>query len=476
MTTWTTTTRFHRGGPIWLAAVAVLSLIVLSAGHAEPVSKANTFRGVDWTSAGVGGIGTGSATITLTGITGTVQRAFLYWHGVNLSGTGDPYADDTVTVNGTSVTGVSLGPSSTNCWGPGGSRAYRADITDLIPGNASVEVRDMTQSPGEDANGASILVVFDDGNGTNDRDVVIYEGNDSNVADFPGEDEGWEATLTNIAYPGGEVSAETHVADGQSFGDGDVTVITDDGTTVATKTFADNATLFDGNSVPDAGGGRASNGSLWDIHRFDITFLFGLSGDYTLDLTSPSGGDCLGLVVLALDFEAGAIPAQFDFPPTPECGSTLTVAPGQSLNYEVQASNAGPASLNLTSTPLPGWATHDPVLPTTDNPVSTNVTGVPGPDSAGEVSQITYTAEVNGSSDVCTVNLEVTDEPAQAGSCDMNGNHQIESRDVRLVVQAYHLFGRGHGDATGSEADVDGDGYVTVTDIIMCKERIGQRL
>jgi hypothetical protein len=467
----------HRGGPIRLAAVAVLSLIVLSAGHAEPVSKANTFRGVDWTSAGVGGIGTGSATITLTGITGTVQRAFLYWHGVNFNNTGAPYADDTVTVDGTSVTGVSLGPSSTNCWGPGASRAYRADITDLISGNASVEVKDMTQSPDEEANGASIIVVFDDGNGTNDRDVVIYEGNDSNVADFPGEDEGWAATLTNIAYPGGVVSAETHVADGQTFDDGGVTVITDDGTTVATNTFADNATLFDGNSVPDAGGDiRATNGSLWDIHRFDITSLFGPSGDYTLDLTSPLVGDCLGLVVLALDFEAGAIPALFDFPPTPTCGSTLTVDPGQPLNYQVQASSAGPDPLSLTSTPLPGWATQAPGLPTTGNPVSTNVTGVPGPGSAGEVSQVTYTAEVNGSTDVCTVNLEVTDGPAQAGRCDMNGNRKIDSQDVRLVKQAYHLFEQGFGDATGSEADFDGDGHVTVTDIIMCKGRIGQRL
>jgi hypothetical protein len=68
--------------------------------------------------------------------------------------------------------------------------------------------------------------VFDDGNSTNNRDLAFFEGNDSNIPDgFPGEDPGWNATLSGITYGGGSVNAQFRLADGQNFSDDSVTFV-----------------------------------------------------------------------------------------------------------------------------------------------------------------------------------------------------------------------------------------------------------
>jgi len=167
------------------------------------------------------------------------------------------------------------------------------------------------------------------GNPANNRDLAFFEGNDSNVADnFPGEEDGWNAVLSPINYGGGSVFAELHVADGQDSSDGTLTFQTPNGNLV----IPDTNVLFDGVSVPDAGNSRSSEGSLWDIHRFDITAAFGgVPGPVALTLNgSPVTSDCLALIVAVLDLEAGSAPA----------------APGQPLG-PVEIPVAGPAGLVL---------------------------------------------------------------------------------------------------------------------------------
>src|SRR5260221_8041194 len=69
---------------------------------------------------------------------------------------------------------------------------------------------------------------------------------------------------------------------------------------------------------PDGGRSRANNGSLWDIHTFDLAGAFGASGPYTLQMDGQSYfSDCLGLVVLLLDLKAGSAPATPTVTPTP---------------------------------------------------------------------------------------------------------------------------------------------------------------
>jgi len=104
-----------------LPSVSVLSLacalLALPAAPARAVTlvKNRTASGVDWVSAGVGGIPSDTADITLAGVTGPVTKAYLYWDGININGT--------IAINGNSVTGTSLGDTSTNCWGAGTSSA-----------------------------------------------------------------------------------------------------------------------------------------------------------------------------------------------------------------------------------------------------------------------------------------------------------------------------------------------------------------
>ena len=139
---------------------------------------------------------------------------------------------------------------------------------------------------------------------------------------FPGEDDGWHATLPGIAYAGGMVKAIFHAADGQDFSDNSITFSTGG----PPLTIPDDATLWDGISVPDAGTSRATNGGLWDIHTFDITAAFGPPGSTTLQLDGQDNvSDCLGLVLMLLDLEPGSAP-----PPTP------TPSPSPSATLQLQ--------------------------------------------------------------------------------------------------------------------------------------------
>ena len=325
---------------VLIAAAAVLVWPALA--PATPIHNVRTESNIDWTSAGIGGVGGGSGTIHLTGVSGTVHAAFLYWHGIDRQSSGGDgtYDNETITFKGTQVTGVSLGDATTNCWespigntSDGSSRAFRADVTNLVPGNGDYPISGLSDHAGSSANGASLVVVFDDGNPNNNRDLVFFEGNDSNNPQgFPGEDDGWHATLTGINYRGGAVHAQLHVADGQDFhsdalplDDNTLTFSSSGGNVVIPDTSPPPVpSLWDGNSVPDAGTSRASNGALWDIHNFNLTGAFGAPGPATLQMDGQSYNlDCLGLVLLLLDLEPGSAP------PTP----TPTVTSGGCADY-----------------------------------------------------------------------------------------------------------------------------------------------
>ncbi len=301
-----------------------------TAAHAVPVSFKHAFLNTDWTSAAVGGVGGGSGTIALTGVSGTVTGAYLYWHGMNNSGAGSVYDNANINLNDNPVSGTSIGDATTNCWGSGSSRAFVADVKSLVTGNGAYVLTGLSAAPGNNANGASLIVLFDDGNPNNNRDLAVFDGNDSNTPDgFPGEDTGWHSVLGGINFQGGLVSAQTHSADGQRFDPNGL----DDNSLVFSSasgsvTINDAGGLWDGESVPDAGTSRATNGSLWDVHTFDISAAFTTPGSYTLSLNGQDPySDCLGLVVLLIDLNAGSV----------SCGNG-TVDQGEQCDPEAQAS------------------------------------------------------------------------------------------------------------------------------------------
>lgn len=299
-----------------LAACLLATALMTSAANANIISFFETQRNTDFASAGVGGLrGTGTGDITLSGVSGTVNRVYLYWHGPTNST--DPNFNASITFNGVSVTGVNIGFSDDNFWGQANSQAYRADVTALVGGDGVYTIAGL---PGNNANGASLLAFFDDGDDMNNRDVVLFNGNDANFAnDF--DPLGWDIGLNGIDYQGGDVQLQLHVSDGQNFGPND------DGTlTINGSAFASGG-LFQGNTTPANPSTSVGNGSLWDIRNFDLTALFAL-GINDLRVQLGSLNDALSAIIAAINLPAGAAPPDPDPIPVPPAALLLLTGAG----------------------------------------------------------------------------------------------------------------------------------------------------
>jgi hypothetical protein len=280
-----------------LAAMG-LSALVLSSASANEVTFFETVFNTDYVSSGFGGMrDNGMGSLTVSGVTGTVSKAYLYWHGP--TNTADTTANSMVTFAGSGVTGTNIGLASDNCWGFDNSQAYRADVTSLVTGDGMYSLADFVKAGGDvNVNGASLLVFYDDGDTMNNRDIVLFDGNDSNIASAF-DPAGWDVTLDGINYSSGSASMELHVSDGQIFGDDAVDV---NGMEVLAA-----GDVFQGDTVPFDVNGPADNGSLWDIRDIDVTSFLS-PGPNSLSLTSGTASDCLGLIVVAINLPAGAAP------------------------------------------------------------------------------------------------------------------------------------------------------------------------
>jgi hypothetical protein len=279
-----------------IPGLALALALAAPAASANDIQYFQTFTNTDFTEAGFGAMrGAGTGTITLSGVSGTVTKAYLYWHGPTNSS--DPLANATVLFGGTSILGTNIGFSSDNAWGFLNSQAYRADVTSLVSGNGSYSLANFNK-PGIEVNGASLMVFFDDGNAANDRDVVLFNNNDSNAPNSFDAD-GWNVSLPGINYTSGTAAVTMTVSDGQNFADD---VLRINGTAVAGP-----GAVFDGTTTPRNPGGPVSNGALWDIRSFDVT-AFLSPGSNTLTVTTGVNTDYLSLVALAIDLPAGAAP------------------------------------------------------------------------------------------------------------------------------------------------------------------------
>jgi hypothetical protein len=294
------------------AVVALAASLSTGVACANDLFNFTTVQDTDWTEAGLGGLrGTGTGAITLAGITGTVSKAYLYWHGPTSSS--DPNANAGVSFAGTGIVGTQIGFSDDNFWNFDNSQAYRADVTSLVSGNGSYTLAGFRKGTTVEINGASLIVFFDDGNSTNNRDVVLFNGNDANWPN-PFDAIGWNTTLSGINYSGGSASIHFHVSDGQDFAGADDGNLTLNGTSIA------NGDIFNGSTTPFAAGG-VSNGKLWDIRSFDATsFLTAGPNSFNIQLNNVT--DALSLVAVAIDLPAGAAP------PIPEPGTWALMLAG----------------------------------------------------------------------------------------------------------------------------------------------------
>ena len=273
---------------------AALLVVVAAPAHANLISFFETRFDTDYAFAGVGGLrGNGFGDITLSGVSGTVTQAYLYWHGPTNSASPTHNAD--VTLNGSAVTGTNIGFSDDNFWGRANSQAYRADVTALVSGDGTYTIAGAIP---DDTNGASLVAFYDDGDDTNNRDIVTFDGNDANWPNSFDPD-GWDISLSGIDYSGGSAFLHLGVSDGQDFVDGDFLL---NGMTVLS------GSVFQGLSVPQTPGSSVGNGGLWDILTIDVTAFLSL-GMNTLTLTHSSPpDDALSAIHIAIDLPAGAAP------------------------------------------------------------------------------------------------------------------------------------------------------------------------
>lgn len=285
--------------------LACIGVVVLAAASvsapANEITFFNTIFNTDWTTAGTGGLrGTGTGSIVVTGATGTASQSYLWWHGPTNST--DPSANANVTVNGSAVTGSNIGFSQDNFWGFANSQAYRADTTATITGNGTYSLSNFAKPPNVEVNGAATAVFFDNGNAADNRDVVIFNGNDSNFASSF-DPAGWDFTLAGINYTSGSAFLTLFVSDGQNFGP------EDDGTLRINGTAVASGGIFQGNTLPGGPGtGTGNNGNLFDIRTFDIT-SFLTPGVNDLRITLDAGfDDALSAVAAFVDLPAGAAP------------------------------------------------------------------------------------------------------------------------------------------------------------------------
>ncbi len=265
--------------------------------NANIISYYTTIYNTNFATADLGMRDVGAGTLAVSGINGAVTNSLLFWHGPTNST--DPNVNANVNFNGTNVTGTNIGLSQDNFWSSLNSQAYRANVTSLVTGNGNYALSNF-QKTNAQINGAALFTFFNTGLTTGRRDVVLYDGNDSNFASSY-DPAGWNFTLSGIHYTSGTAALTLYVSDGQNFGPEDDGTLAINGTTLAT------GGIFQGTS-PRAPGAGVSNGSLTDVETFNIT-SFLTPGTNSLNITlSPGSDDAISAVVAAIDLPAGAAP------------------------------------------------------------------------------------------------------------------------------------------------------------------------
>lgn len=304
--------KFNRRG-ILAAYIGVLGIVGAQREilWANDVALFETVYATDFIAAAVGGLrNTENAGINVSGLSGTVNKAYLYWHGpINST---NPLANAVIRVNNQTVTGVNIGYSDDNCWGYNNSQAYRADVTSLVRAERNGTYflsQFVKQGTNINANGASLLIFYNDSNAANNRDIVIFEGNDSNADNFY-DAPGWNVSLGGINYTAGRGFLQLHVSDGQ--------IYEDDALVLNGEDIEHRGQVFQGTLVPAANNGPGGTGRLWDVVTYEVTDLLA-AGSSTLALTHgylgrnrQPKGDCVSLIVAAINLPEGAAP-----PPPP---------------------------------------------------------------------------------------------------------------------------------------------------------------
>lgn len=120
------------------------------------------------------------ATYAISGlpICAVIEKAFLY-----MDASGNGLAVTATITNPANVTQnfpmTMIGNCQDKCWGYSGTYSYRADVTSVIQGNGNYMVSGLPTSsttPGNDADGATLMIIYSDPSQTYLGDIVIWDG------------------------------------------------------------------------------------------------------------------------------------------------------------------------------------------------------------------------------------------------------------------------------------------------------------
>ncbi|WP_069660271.1 hypothetical protein [Arcticibacter eurypsychrophilus] len=345
-----------------VATTSEHSLSLSAVAAPSPLTYRNTFYNTDYLSVGVGGFKhTGSGSIEILGNfpLSSVTKVYLYWHGES------PVVEEvgkTVKLNGTTVTGTNIGITGPNNGLDNGtskeinSQAYRADVTAIVKSSATREFA-VSEFGRLVADGASFVLFYSDGISSNNRDIVLFDGNDSKkgFAGYPGNPKapfdpaGWDFSLSGVNYTSGKVLVTMHVADGQSINEGDGPFFLNS-QEIFSRWDANGSTVEGANTLFSA---------RWDIIPTDITpWLQPGVNSLRVTINQLPNQDLLGLVVALFNLPKGAapvntIPVSFDYRPL-NCPNTLRTSSGAEEAAILGSSTFNVNQVDLSSVKLNG--------------------------------------------------------------------------------------------------------------------------
>lgn len=335
--------RTFRGLKFLLALAIGLSFVVPL--YASPMAYYTTETNTDFAQFGVGGtFYSTSGVLRPRGIpSGSVSRVLLYWHrSANTTS-----STSTIVFDGSSVTGNSVGSADDGAWSLAWNQSYRADVTSLYRDTSPTY--DYSLSSLSNVSGASLIVFFQDGNTSNNRDVRIYNGNDSNDVNST-DTTGWSIPLNGIDYVSGSGRLIVHVADGQVFDDDALRlngIVIDSGPAV-----------FEGSVLPLVPGVPVGQeGSLWDINSYSIT-TFLSPGNNNLLLSTSILDDHFVMVAATVDVETATPPAMGTV--TSLVSSPDPSTPGQPVTFTASVTSGGSPVTTGTVTFIEGGSCASP--------------------------------------------------------------------------------------------------------------------
>ena len=407
--------------------------------EASAVTNHQRFSNLDYKSAGVGGLRNATSVgINLTGVSGTVTKAFLIWNSVSNGSVGNTTSQlVTIAHSGTAisqrVTGIQTGVSDGNCWdtytAPIGpwfkSHSFMADVTGTVSGDGRYIISAFSNKGNLNPNGASLLVFFDDGNAANNNNYILTTGNDSNkVSAYDAE--GWAISIPDVNAPDGNGTLELHVADGQTYPDPAVKI---NGSTLMAG-----GSIFQGRTVPGPNNGPIDNGNLWDIRSWSISPMLDIATQ-PVNLThgyDDTGGDCVsfvaGVITLATIPPVPAPTVTLSANPTSVPSGSASTLTWSSTNSNSCTATALPTNSNWNGVKaINGNQSSGPLTVTTDflmncagpggvSPVASAVVTVPvtgtcsvAPTSADTGQNVTWTSTATGGTGIYTYSWSGTD-------------------------------------------------------------------